>query len=361
MSIDPQAAPQTAQQGAPQEGGALDTLAAFSNYASLEGGQTPILGHLVLYSIFEGKVTVDMMRRWFLELGLDSAFVPGEIREIDAYERVTGKTGVRVTYSLDGAPAGRRRRAPGDKAREATLMIRHVSREGLRLVRHLVREVRDEGRSRLTYDTRLAEVVFWRDPLDSGKPGKGTLQVIPDHAAITALAPEEQAKVRETLDKIEAEFRYQCTYLTSDRLRTVIRTYVEALQAVRVRATGGVYFVHRAHADTLAALRELTERMGGGSHLARVPLPDQEEMREMVIAAFTAKAKEDLNKLAADIAAAQREGHSDATIAGLHKRFRALQAATAEHSTLLSSSLKETKDALLLVNAQFSNLLSRSG
>ncbi len=29
-------------------------------------------------------------------------------------------------------------------------------------------------------------------------------------------------------------------YLTADRLRTVIRTYIEALNAIRLRPTGGV-------------------------------------------------------------------------------------------------------------------------
>ncbi len=39
------------------------------------------------------------------------------------------------------------------KGREATLMIRHVSRDNSQIVRHLVREVRDEEATRLTYDT----------------------------------------------------------------------------------------------------------------------------------------------------------------------------------------------------------------
>jgi hypothetical protein len=47
----------------------------------------------------------------------------------------------------------------------------------------------------------------------------------------------------------------------------VLRTYIEDLNAIRVRPTGGVYFVHRRHAGTLAALRELVRRFG-----ARQPL-----------------------------------------------------------------------------------------
>jgi septal ring factor EnvC (AmiA/AmiB activator) len=141
---------------------------------------------------------------------------------------------------------------------------------------------------------------------------------------------------------------------------------VPALQAddrceARVRPTGGVYFVQRRHAGTLAALRELVRRMGAGSHLARVPLPDQEEMREMVITAFTTKSREDLDRLARDIATAQRDGDTTpAAIQALHKRFRDLHAATAEHAQLLNTSLDDTTAALTLVNAQLASLLAQA-
>ncbi|MFI9591149.1 DUF6744 family protein [Nonomuraea sp. NPDC052265] len=351
------AAPET---GAKQ-GGARETLEGFSAYATaMEQGDTPILGYLVLYSIFDGRVTRDALHRSFLELGLDDKFLPPPIRECDAYEQVTGKTGVRSTYRL-GDASSRRRRAPGEEITEVTLMVRHVSRDNLKITRHLVREVRDEGQKKLSYNTRLAEILFWRDPLNSGRPGVGVLQVNPDHTAIAALSEDEQAKVQQTLADIEKTYKDRCHFYTSDRLRSVIRTYVEALNAVRVRASGGVYFVHRAHAEPLAALRDLAKRFGAGSHLARVPLPDEEELQEMVIAAFTTRAKEDLDKLAADIAIAQAGGYAEGKVQDLYKRFRALQAATAEHALLLNSSLDDTKASLQLVNDQFSNLLTQAG
>jgi len=52
----------------------------------------------------------------------------------------------------------------------------------------------------------------------------------------------------------------------------VIRTYIENLNAIKVRPTGGVYFVHRPP-RTLGATRELASRFGAGSHLVRIPLP----------------------------------------------------------------------------------------
>jgi len=84
-------------------------------------------------------------------------------------------------------------------------------------------------------------------------------------------------------------------------------------------------------------------------------------MREMVIAVFTTRSREDLDRLARDIAAAQRDGHTgQAAIQALHNRFRDEQAATAEHAELLSTSLDDTHAALQLVNAQLTSLLAQA-
>jgi hypothetical protein len=327
---------------------------------AIEAEGTPLLGHLVLYSVYEGDVTPAQLDLWFTQLGLDKAFAPGGIRPVDAFEKVTGPAGIRVSYALP-ADAPRRRRRQDGKGQDATLMIRHVRRDSDVIVRHLVREVRDEASVRLHYDTRLGECVFRRDPDPKAAPGAGSLQVVPDHAAIRQLPGAERDKVAQVLAEIGDAYRRNCAFLTADRLRAVLRGYIEALNAIRVRPTGGVYFVHRAHDQTLIALRELVSRFGAGSHLSRVPLPDQEEMRQMIIIAFTTRTEEDLDKLARDIAAAQANGASEATITVLHKRFASLQKAAAEHATMLSTSLDDTTAALQLVNVQLASLLARSG
>jgi hypothetical protein len=71
-------------------------------------------------------------------------------------------------------------------------------------------------------------------------------------------------------------------------------------------------------------LRQLVARMGAPSELSRISISDQAEMREMVIKAFATRAKDDLDRLAADIATATREGHSAAAVQILYKRFEGL-------------------------------------
>jgi hypothetical protein len=240
--------------------------AGFDAYtAALEQDGAPLLGHVVMYSVFDGRVKRTDLERWFLDLGIDSALLPPAIRPVDAFEKITGRDGVRRTYSLDGQrpvlPSGKLKRRPANgRGREATLMVRHVRRDPQQIVRHLVREVRDEDATKLTYDTRLAELVFHRDSSDTSGHGAGTLQVDPHHAAIAKLPETEQATVQEVLQEFRDTFQLRCTFYTADRLRTLIRSYVENLGALRLRETGGVYFVHRDHGQELNALRELTSR-----------------------------------------------------------------------------------------------------
>ena len=330
-----------------------DSSAGLNTYtATLERLGAPVLGYLVLYSVCDTHVSRADLEHWFIQLGLNTEFLPAPIRAMDAYEQVTGKRGIRATYQLiTGAQSG--------KTVAVTLMVRHVARDPEKVVRHLVREVRDEDATRLSYDTRLAEIVFWRDPAGIGRPGAGLLEIRPNNAAIGQLTKFEQAKVRQTLQELDAAYQDRCHFYGGDRLRDMIRTYVESsLNAVRVRPTGGVYFVHRTHEAPLAALRELVSRFGGDSRLIRIPLPDQEEMQEMVVAAITTKTKEQLEKLSADIAAARRGGATDKQVQELLRRFKALQQATDEHERLLSASLGDTQAALQLVRKQVNQLLT---
>jgi hypothetical protein len=341
--------------------------AGFDAYtAALEAGDTPLLGHLVLYSVFDGRVKRTDLERWFLDLGMDSAFLPPEIRHVDAFEKITGRDGVKRTYPLDGQrpvlPSGKRQRRPvNGRAREATLMVRHVSRDGKEIVRHLVREVRDETSKSLAYDARLGELVFHRDGGEHAAHGAGTLSVEPDHTAIAKLPETERAVVAEVLQELRDTFDHRCTFFTADRLRTLIRTYVEHLGAIKVRPTGGVYFVSRARSGELTGLRELVDRMGEGSHLVRIPIPDQDEMRQMIITAFTTQAKDDLDRLAGDIADAHRAHAPDHEVQALYRRFTELQKATSQHADLLSTTLDDTDAALKLVNLQLAGLLAAAG
>lgn len=327
--------------------------------AYVEGmAKAALLGHLVVYSVFDGNVTPDALDLWFTQLGLDRALLPAAARPVDAYEKVTGE--LSVSYSTTDPKRSRgRKREPGEEV--ATLMVRPVAADGERIIRHLVRELRDEGAKTLRYETRLAEVVFERDQAPDRAPGAGALRIAPDTAAIGRLPGPEREHVTDVIADLGDRYRHRCTYVSGDRLRSLVRKYIEDLNAVRVRPTGGVYFVGTQHTATLAALHELVGRFGEGSNLARIPLADEAEMREMIISAWRERARDELQRLSRDIAAARRGGSGPKAVDALVKRYQALRATAAEHSELLSETLEETAGAMELAEMQLKDLLTHDG
>jgi hypothetical protein len=129
---------------------------------------------------------------------------------------------------------------------------------------------------------------------------------------------------------------------------------------VKVRASGGVYFVGRQHAPTLAALRELVSRFGNKSAITRIPLPDQEEMRSMVIDGFVNQTDEAIRRLDHDIRdanAAEATEATEATIKGLHRRYRELQASAKEHEQLLGSSIEDAHASMDVLRQRLARLM----
>lgn len=335
-----------------QQQAAADPLASYA--AGIRDDAA--LGHLVVYSIFDGDVTPDALELWFVELGLDRALLPPAARPVDAYEKTTGE--LSASYSTaDPKRARGRKREAGEEV--ATLMVRPVAADTERIIRHLVREVRDEGAKTLNYETRLAEIVFERDLTADRAPGAGVMRIAPDAQAIGRLADLERKRVLEVIEELGDRYRRRCTFVSGDRLRGLVRRYVEDLKAVPIRPTGGVYFVGPEHAATLLALRQLVSRFGARSKFTRIPLPDEAEMREMIVAAWRERAADELQRLSRDIAAARLSGAGPKAVDALVKRFQSLKAVAAEHSGLLSETLDETAGAMELAELQLKDLLTR--
>lgn len=332
----------------------------------------PLLGYLVLYSVFDGNVTPANLELWFTELGLDAGLLPAPLRADGAFEVATSST--TDTYPIPSrrpaAPAGTRRprggkaqpSRPGPDERTATLMIRRVRRDDKAITCHLVREVRDAGRTRLDYTDRVAEITFARDHQPSAAPGAGTMQVTPNLAAIPQ---REHEKVLDLLGALRQQFDRNCNYLTGDKIRAMLRAYIESLAAIKVRPTGGVYFVHSRHAGVLDSLRALIRRFGAGSGLYPVPLPDQEAMREMVIEAWRSEQRAALQRLSAEIAEAQRAAAggtiTSAAAQRLYDKFRHLQDEAGEHSRELGADMAEMTAAMNLAGTQIVALLTQAG
>lgn len=333
---------------------ARDTLSRYADRT----GHGPVLGYLVVYSVYGGEITLSDATAQFEQMRLDKSILPGPLRADDAFLRVTGADGVRDYYNLDrldtDATPAHLATTPAGPVRTASLMIRPVSRDSSSIVRHIVRELRDETTKTLSYKEHLGDVTFERR---SGTHGAGQMVIRLDYTAVTALSAAEQTRVHALVQAVRDRYDWQCVYLGADRIRTLLLDYMRRLEAVPVRPSGGVYFVTSEHTATLEGLHDFVAGIGGHSMFARIPLADEAEMREMIIRSFTDNASNALKKLSMDIIEAQQKGVSHDKCKVLLDRFRALKHQTKRYSERLHTSLDETGSSLDLVEDQLTNLL----
>lgn len=315
-------------------------------YSATADNADALLGYLVIYNIAGIEpVTADEVRNWFEELELKPRYLPGPPRPDDAFERATGAA--KASY-----PLGQRRRNHTTKGQTVTLMMRNVTRDETRIVRHLVRELADHDHEELSYEVRLAEAQFLRNTTPGLPDGAGDMHLNVEQHEVDRLGDRERGTITALLDQIARDFDNRSRYISADRLRTLVRDYIEEeLRAVRVQR--GLYFVHLKHAAALAALRTLVSRFD--AELNRVPLPNIDEMRTMVDGAFESKAQADLESLARDIARVQADP-KNYQVRKLEQRYNAVRLAAEEYQQTLDANLTTVDATLDLVKAQMASL-----
>lgn len=305
-----------------------------------------LLGALAIYNVTGvEQVTVDDLRNWLSELELNENYLPAPTRPIDAFEKAT--SAAKKSYPLGGT----KRRDHGKVGQTVTLMMRPVVRDETRIVRHLVRELVDHANEELSYEVEIATAEFVRATGHGTDPGDGDMTI--EQVNTDCLATDEHQVLDEMIQQITDEFESRQHHLSADRIRKILRDYIEReLAAVRIH--NGVYFVHRQHLAALANLRELAARCG--AELTRVPLPDTSESREMVEGAFDAKITSDLKSLSRDLAREQADPKGY-RIRQLHKRFSAIKTSVSEHQQQMDTHRTELADHLDLIEKQMTSLL----
>lgn len=232
------------------------------------------------------RVTHDQLEQWFDELGLDKRFLPPPIKAVDAFRKATSE--VSLEYEIDD-----------DKS--ATLMVREVAYDAEQVVRHVVKEVKDRRGQKLDYDPHLATLKFLRGgrTTKGKRPGGETFKT----ATMNHVVNEERDRVEALLHEANAKYKDLATNLHADAIRAVIRNYLTDLNAIAVKPSGGVYFVHLSRQPTVDALQELIKRVSQGCTFHQLPLLDTGEQREMLNDAFQNEVEDEVRKLMGDIAA----------------------------------------------------------
>lgn len=245
------------------------------------------IGDVLTYEFRQPKVTRDDLAAWFLELGLDEDYLPPPIKTIDAYRRATGEL-ARKSFAL---PNGQ----------TAELFVRDVSSDGDRIIRYIVREVRDPRGKKLSYD-EVGSAVFYKASRSARRKGQGgeSVKFVLNERHVTT---DDRDHVAEFIRKMDTDYKFFSLHYYTQAIRDMVRNYVVGLNAISVRSGGGLYFVHKSRRDTVLKLLELVnERIGSGCRIHLMPLVDTGYQREMLTEAFQDEVEESCNKLAVKVA-----------------------------------------------------------
>lgn len=233
------------------------------------------IGSITWYTIAASAVTREELVDWFDELGLDPVHLPHPIKPVDAFRAAS--TDATATYGLPGG-------------RHATLMVREVASTRDEVARHIMRETCDPQGRRLAYD-KVGDAVFRRNPAQ--------LDLDIDRSL---LGPDEQRHAEVVCETIRERYTTMSTHLQAQALRAVVRSYLLSLNAVAVRPSGGVYYVHVSRQDALTQLETLVSRFSPTSMLHSLPLIDTGKQRRMIGQAFADEVEATVNGLLRRIA-----------------------------------------------------------
>lgn len=261
------------------------STSTLTDYTDQLAGLDPssFIGVSLYFEFNQPRVTRADLEAHFLDLDLNDDFIPPPLNPTDAYKRATG--------------ADARYKIENEQGQRTEYFVRDVDHDDDRIIRHIVREVRDSKGKRLEYD-EVGEAIFYRA---SRTPGGGHSILFKVHES--DLSTWEQERVREFIDRMNNAFHFFTQFYYTQAIRDMIRKYIESLNAVPMRRGGAIYFVHVSRWDTIIKLVELVnDRIGYGCRLHMMPLIDTGYQRSMLSEAFQDEVEKQSDKLLGQIA-----------------------------------------------------------
>lgn len=244
-----------------------------------------VLGNVIWFTVSDGQYPADDIEKRFADLGLNPGLLPPKPKAIDAFEKATARfTGYKY--------------AVGDDIAE--LLVRDVIRDGERLVRQITREIKRTTaggkKIRLAYD-KVAELYFAKPVIRAGKtvPGSERVRLSIDPNAGPLLHQGEEKILRGVLKEVDTEYTRLRDFLDGDKIRWVVRDYVNFLNGVMLKKS--VYFVHSTRTEELLRLQQFLNGLGNGCALTLLPMADLKNLREEVVEAFQNEAEKDLEEV----------------------------------------------------------------
>lgn len=246
--------------------------------------ETAVANNTIFRQHVPVRVTRDQLALWFEELGLDPKFLPPAGLKVDAFRRASTETERSHKLSQDETER---------------LYTKEVDSNPEFVLRHVIREITN-SKAKVVYTAQVASLKFLRGARTSAGKRVSAQHYVP--AILTTLVeigidgkptgvkaklqPDERKRVEEFIAAFDTRYHDLYANLTAQALRAVIRNYVTSLNAISMRSSGGVYFVHSSRQETVDALEELVSRFGPGCSLDQMPLVDMPKQRAMLTEAF---------------------------------------------------------------------------
>lgn len=165
----------------------------------------------------------------------------------------------------------------------------------------------------------------------------------------------------EVKQDIRAYFTNWADRLTAYAIREYVRKYLDKkLYAIRVRPSGGIYFVTKEYATQVEAIATVINNMGGTSTFHQLPLVDDGRQREMLRAAFEDESVGECQRLIgemADIINSDKKITAD-TWANYKAEYDAMRKKVVDYSDLLDEKMGETAMSLEIVKKTMTKLMT---
>ena len=220
-----------------------------TNLVAVQGSkQDNTLGNLVWFSVSDIEILRSDLLRMAALAGLEEKYIPAPIRSADAFRRATSEVAGVLKTNED---------------RTEVLMVREVLSAEDRVIRHVIKEVRDKKNVRLSYE-QIGVIEFDRQ-----------------YEQMNTFAVTDEAKP--ALQKATILFGRYRDYFVADHLRRLMKNVLGACKAVGVRPAGAVYFTPKGYERTIVSLHSLVQALPNNAvEMHYLPVVDAVEQRTMV-------------------------------------------------------------------------------
>lgn len=325
------------------------SVAALSSYRGRLAGlpEDAFIGSILWFSIAgevvrdNGKrqvspvrVSQDTLAKWWTELELDPAFLPPRIKRIDAFRNASSAV---------------ERKWNEEDGRVATLYVDEVKFDAEQVVRQVLKRVTDSRRE-VIEESHVATLKFIR----GGRTSKGKRHAGDHvkHAILSKVRGKDHDETESLINEFYERYEDLSTNLQAQAIRGILRSYLKHLNAISMRSSGGLYFVHKNNWPSLDGLQALVKRIGQGCLFDQFPLIESEQSRETVTAAFQAEIVEQTRLLLKKVADVNDQYRGKKIpgkkYAEINEDYQAVALRSAEYSDVVGLALEEAGDALEL-------------